>query len=446
MSSYIFALWDGGGAVAPELGVARRLIGRGHEVLVIADPTLRDQALGIGARFAPWVTAPHRTSTRRRRGPDPGLGGARVRSKVCGRIRDRLIAGPAGAQAADVAEQIAATPRCRRRRLLPVRRDDRRAGRRTAGGRSRAEHLGAARARRPADRRRVSARDGPDRPHPRRGARRDGEPGLREGTAVAERRSRRARTAAADLVLRPGAHRRPHPRAHQSRRSTTPLRSCRATCDTPARCSTSRRGPSRGRRRGARTISGRSCSSGLTSTFQDQSALLQRIIDALSGMPVRAVVTTGLCVDPGDLTASENVLRGAIGAARPDHRARGTRRDALRARHDSQIARRRGADGVHSDGPRSGRHRSTRRAPRRGSAAHADGIRAGDPSSGHHGAQGREVPPRRRAPSGRDRLRHRLEPADPGARTSRERIGFDTRRRHDVKDRWAIAASPHDHP
>jgi len=107
MSRYLFALWDGGGAVAPELGVARRLISRGHEACVLADPTLRDQAVGIGASFAPWVTAPHRTST------DPAedlVKDWEVTSPFEGlrRMRDRLIGGPAGLGATDTAEQIAA--------------------------------------------------------------------------------------------------------------------------------------------------------------------------------------------------------------------------------------------------------------------------------------------------------------------------------------------------
>ena len=59
---FLFALWDGGGAVPPELGVARRLIARGHDVRIIADPTLRDQSFAIGAGFTPWNAAPHRTT------------------------------------------------------------------------------------------------------------------------------------------------------------------------------------------------------------------------------------------------------------------------------------------------------------------------------------------------------------------------------------------------
>jgi MGT family glycosyltransferase len=76
-------------------------------VRVIADPTLREQALGIGADFAPWVAAPHRTST------DPAedlIKDWEVTSPFEGlrRMRDRLIGGPAGPAATDTAEQIAA--------------------------------------------------------------------------------------------------------------------------------------------------------------------------------------------------------------------------------------------------------------------------------------------------------------------------------------------------
>jgi len=107
MSRYLFAMWDGGGAVAPELGVARGLISRGHEVRVLADPTLRDQVLAIGASFAPWVAAPHRTSN------DPAedlVKDWEVANPLEGlrRMRDRLIGGPARAVAAETAEQIAA--------------------------------------------------------------------------------------------------------------------------------------------------------------------------------------------------------------------------------------------------------------------------------------------------------------------------------------------------
>ncbi len=46
---------------------------------------------------------------------------------------------------------------------------------------------------------------------------------------------------------------------------------------------------------------------GLSSTFQNQAALLQRIIDAMTTLPVRAIVTTGPAIDPGELVAAGNV-------------------------------------------------------------------------------------------------------------------------------------------
>jgi UDP:flavonoid glycosyltransferase YjiC (YdhE family) len=46
---------------------------------------------------------------------------------------------------------------------------------------------------------------------------------------------------------------------------------------------------------------------GLSTTFQDQQALLQRIVDALGRLPVRGLVTTGPAVDPQALRAGERV-------------------------------------------------------------------------------------------------------------------------------------------
>ncbi|HVA03767.1 MAG TPA: glycosyltransferase [Acidimicrobiales bacterium] len=97
--------WDGGGNVPPELGVARRLIARGHQVHVIADPTLRDDARGVGATFSVWERAPHMTSL----APSEDL----IRDwetqnplVLLQRVRDRLIGGPAADFAADTAAAI----------------------------------------------------------------------------------------------------------------------------------------------------------------------------------------------------------------------------------------------------------------------------------------------------------------------------------------------------
>jgi len=64
MSHFLLSMWDGGGNVPPALGVAKRLMARGHVVTVLGDPTLADEARAIGARHIPWTTAPHRKSRR----------------------------------------------------------------------------------------------------------------------------------------------------------------------------------------------------------------------------------------------------------------------------------------------------------------------------------------------------------------------------------------------
>src|SRR5712675_1392581 len=61
---FLFAMWDGGGNVPPALGLARRLIARGHEVRLLGDPTLADEARAVGATHTSWEKAPHRKSRR----------------------------------------------------------------------------------------------------------------------------------------------------------------------------------------------------------------------------------------------------------------------------------------------------------------------------------------------------------------------------------------------
>lgn len=56
---FLFALWDGGGNVPPALGIASRLLGRGHVVHVLGDPTLEPEVRAAGCGFTAWTTAPH---------------------------------------------------------------------------------------------------------------------------------------------------------------------------------------------------------------------------------------------------------------------------------------------------------------------------------------------------------------------------------------------------
>ncbi len=102
---FLMPMWDGGGNIPPELGVARRLVARGHQVHVLADPTLEGGVEATGCTFTPWARGPHRTSL------DPSedlLKDWETKNPLVmlGRARDRFIAGPAAEYAADTAEAI----------------------------------------------------------------------------------------------------------------------------------------------------------------------------------------------------------------------------------------------------------------------------------------------------------------------------------------------------
>lgn len=57
---FLLTLWDGGGNVPAELGVARRLVERGHQVHVLGDPTLASAAEAAGCSFSTWQRAVER--------------------------------------------------------------------------------------------------------------------------------------------------------------------------------------------------------------------------------------------------------------------------------------------------------------------------------------------------------------------------------------------------
>ncbi|MEE4022901.1 glycosyltransferase [Gordonia sp. PKS22-38] len=60
--TYLFALVDGGGTVPPELRIVRRLVERGHHVTVIAEASMIPDVAATGADHLPWTTAPNRAS------------------------------------------------------------------------------------------------------------------------------------------------------------------------------------------------------------------------------------------------------------------------------------------------------------------------------------------------------------------------------------------------
>ena len=107
MTHFLFTLWDGAGALPPELSVARALVGRGHRVSVLSDPTAEAEALAAGADFRPWREAPH---LRSRRPEDDYIRDqeARTPPQLIARLSERLICTPSGLHAAETMQAIEA--------------------------------------------------------------------------------------------------------------------------------------------------------------------------------------------------------------------------------------------------------------------------------------------------------------------------------------------------
>ncbi len=109
MTRYLLATWEGGGVVPPEIGLARRLIARGHEVRVLACPAVEQAARSAGCEFSPWVTAPHKHSL----APEEDL----LRDwefsnlfKLFEHALDVFVCGPAGKFAADTLDVLEKHP------------------------------------------------------------------------------------------------------------------------------------------------------------------------------------------------------------------------------------------------------------------------------------------------------------------------------------------------
>lgn len=305
MSRFLLATWDGGGAFPPELGVARRLLERGHEVQVLGDPTLADQVRAVGASFAAWDRAPHRVTGSVR---EDVVKDWEVRNPLTGlqRMRDRLIAGPAAAMADDTAEQITSySPDA----LLA---DYFMFGAMIAG---QAAQLP------------VAALMPNIWALPVHGV-----PPLAGGFRLARGPVGRARDAVlVSIVNRIFARGLPALNAARADHRLPPLTSfydqvlsadsilvlTSSTFDYAAPfVPTNARyvGPILDDPTWAQPRSPRPTEEdrplvlvGLSSTFQDQGPLLQRILDALATLPVHAVLTTGPAVDPAELNAPDNV-------------------------------------------------------------------------------------------------------------------------------------------
>jgi MGT family glycosyltransferase len=105
---FLFTTFEGGGSIGPALTVVRKLLARGHRVRFMSDACNRSEAETVGAAFVPWTRAPSRTDKSRDSdllrdwdvGPMEGME----------RTLDRLMFGPALAYAEDLLEELAREP------------------------------------------------------------------------------------------------------------------------------------------------------------------------------------------------------------------------------------------------------------------------------------------------------------------------------------------------
>jgi len=104
--SFLFVLWSGGGNAPPQLALARRLTERGHRVRVLAPRALQAAIDAAHCVFVPFHAVPEHDSSSVR---DDLAKDWEVRTPIgaAARVRDRLIFGSALAYAGDVAAAVA---------------------------------------------------------------------------------------------------------------------------------------------------------------------------------------------------------------------------------------------------------------------------------------------------------------------------------------------------
>lgn len=109
MTRYLLATWEGGGNVPPELGLARELLARGHSVRVVADPAVEPAARAAGCEFSSWRTAPMRHTLARDEDIVRDWDAENV-MKAFVQTLDRIVCGPAARFAADTLAVLAEHP------------------------------------------------------------------------------------------------------------------------------------------------------------------------------------------------------------------------------------------------------------------------------------------------------------------------------------------------
>jgi MGT family glycosyltransferase len=107
--NFLFTTFEGGGSVGPALTVVKKLAARGHRVRVMSDYCNRFESQVAGARFVPWSRAPSRRDRSRE---SDVLRDWEAASPQDGLLRtvQRIMVGPALAYAQDVMEELQREP------------------------------------------------------------------------------------------------------------------------------------------------------------------------------------------------------------------------------------------------------------------------------------------------------------------------------------------------
>ncbi len=102
---FLFTHWEGGGNTPPIVSVVRRLVARGHEVRMLSDPCNRADFEATGASFSPWIRAPHRFDKSSASDPMRDWE-ARTPVDMMKRLSDYLFVGSALTRAQDALDEV----------------------------------------------------------------------------------------------------------------------------------------------------------------------------------------------------------------------------------------------------------------------------------------------------------------------------------------------------
>ena len=106
---FLFVEWEGGGNLPPSLALVSQLVARGHTVRMLGEPCSQDEIQAAGCTFRSYTYAPHR-STKSPQADFLRDWEARSSLEAFARLRDRLMYGPAHAYATDTLAELEREP------------------------------------------------------------------------------------------------------------------------------------------------------------------------------------------------------------------------------------------------------------------------------------------------------------------------------------------------